>query len=179
MAIEIETYRNSIWEIDPRFDLACLRALSDTEIAGVSRMLSVNAAKVRVPPAGVQSHLKIYRAASAMPDHSSNCTVATLDAFLTGAVKGHKGIGITTAVCMLAVEKRPSYPMYDEFGANGLLAHGDISLDDFSALTSKNVKLFSKVYVGSLIPLWLRDSQGRTEEETDLLWRNYARRGRR
>lgn len=178
MTDEIEKYRNSIWQIDRRFDLALLRSLTDDEIAGVSRMLSVNAAKVRVPPAGLQSHLQIYQAASAMPERSLDCTADMLERFLALVTTGHKGIGITTAICMLAVEKRPTYPMYDEFGANGLLAHGDISSDEFASLKSKNLKLFSKVYVERLIPLWLRDSQERTEEETDLLWRNYAKRGR-
>jgi hypothetical protein len=176
MEFELETYRNSIWTMDPRFDLAALRTLSDQELAGMSRMLSVNMAKIRVPPAGLMSQLEIYRLAVAMPDDPAMCTVEMYERFLSGTCGKHKGIGITTAACMLAVEKSPVYPMYDEFGADGLLAHGDISTDELAALKSKNIKRFARAYVERLIPIWARDRQGRTVQETDLLWRNYAKR---
>ncbi|MDP1790297.1 MAG: hypothetical protein Q8L12_06935 [Methylibium sp.] len=167
MSAEPRIYRRSIWCHDANYDFAP-ESWSPDDMAAISRLASVEAAKKRIQPIPINSLLAISRSAKQMPA-ASDATEEELVDFLTEG-KAHQGAGVVTLICMLSVETNGDYAPIDRKVAAGLLAQGNISEGERTSLLSSDVWGFSKAYLKRVIPAWHESRINRLPFEADNFW---------
>ena len=110
-------YRNSIWNLDDRYAIDDI-LIGEAERQIISRLMSVDSAKTNTPPVPIKSLLKISAKAKRLPA-AKKATTKRVAAFLESTLT-LRGAGITTLICMLAVETNGRYPPMDRKFAQGL-----------------------------------------------------------
>ena len=160
-------YRNSIWNLDDRYAIDDI-LIGEAERQVISRLMSVDSAKKNTPPVPIKSLLEISAETKKLPV-ASKATSKKLAAYLESTLS-LRGAGITTLICMLAIEKKGNYPPMDRKFAQGLRKKKVISKSEESILTGSNPKAFAEVYVAKVIPKWIETRKGRTSQEADNYW---------
>lgn len=160
-------FRRSIWVHDERYDLN--QSWTKEQLATISRLAAVDAAKKRIPPIGPRDLLKIEELARTMPA-SADVQVADVERFLN-EVSQIRCAGVITAICMLSVLTDGDYAPIDRKVAKGLLSKGKISATERSELLdARNPHRFSKVYIHSVLPAWRESLSNRTPRMADDYW---------
>jgi hypothetical protein len=155
-----------IWEIDRRYRIAHA-SLSARQLEAIFRLSSVDAAKKQIPPVAPGDLLRIAELAQALP-RARAAKSEDIEAYLR---KGKcLGAGITTLICMLAVESAGDYPPIDRKFAAGMRARNKISEGDLNALTGKSRSAFAAAYVSKVIPVWQESRKTRSPKEADWYW---------
>ena len=160
-------YRRGIWTHDVRYDVD-YSALNAAQIKSICRLSSVDAAKKQVPPVPPIGLLKISNAARALPP-AGRVSSNQIRKFLEDTVTIH-GAGIPTVICMLAVERRGSYPPMDRKVVAGLCALQYIGKAEAAKLESGDLIDFADVYVEKVIPAWIKERKTRSAEAVDHRW---------
>ena len=122
-------YKNSIWNLDDRYAIDEI-LIGEAERQVIGRLMSVDSAKKNTPPVPIKSLLEISAQAKKLPV-ASKATSKKLAAYLESTLL-LRGAGITTLICMLAIEKNGSYPPMDRKFAQG-------STDEKSNLQKRRV----------------------------------------
>jgi hypothetical protein len=166
-----QPYKRSIWNHDTRYDFP-MSGLSPQDLATVSRLMSVDAAKKRVPPIPPAQLLQISTLAKGL----SKASTATQTEFESFLAKRHQffGAGIAVLICMLSVESGGDYPPMDRKFAAGLRARGKITDEQLSALVGSDDREFAKVYISCVIPAWHESRSSRSPKEADDYWGSSA-----
>jgi hypothetical protein len=171
--------KNSIWRPREIYSID-RRSFSDLDFQAISRLLSVNAAKMNATPIPPRQLLEIALAVKNLPKPNT-LNVNQLIKFLTLGLK-HDGAGIPTLMCMLAVERKGMFPPMDRFFAAGLLVKRKVTECQFKQLNSKSPSVFSPVYVNNVIPAWTEAKKTRSNQAADDWFfdagKNYYRRQR-
>jgi hypothetical protein len=178
IAKTISPYRKSIWRADTRFDLRA-RGFSDAGYADLALSYGVIDAKLRVPILFFEDCREVVALIRNLPDDPVAVPPTQLAKLLAGylcaATIGRHGIGISIAICLLAVHKKGAYAPMDTKVARGLAALGYISQSDRSALTKPtlsktNLAHFSAIYAGKVLPVWIEQRRTRRAIEIDNGW---------
>ena len=162
-------YRRSIWQHNTAYDIE-LSGLSKAELKEVGRLASVDAAKKRTPPVPLKCLLIISRAVREMPRPRA-ATQDDLEKYLSTTLQC-PGVGIATAICMLAVQRNGEYPPMDKKVASGLRALRKIDAEKMKNLTCGRptktaIAAFAETYVRDVIPVWLELRKIRAPSEAD------------
>jgi hypothetical protein len=160
-------YRRGIWTHDERYDVD-YSALNAAQIKTICRLSSVDAAKKQVPPIPPLGLLAISKAARALPP-AGRVSSNRIRQFLENPVE-IQGAGIPTVICMLAVERRGSYPPIDRKVVAGLRVLRYIGKADADKLESGDPVDFADVYVAKVIPAWIKERKTRSAEAVDHRW---------
>jgi len=160
-------YRSSIWNQDSRYAIDDI-SVGEAEQKVIARLMSVDSAKKNTPPIPIRSLLEISAKAKRLPA-VKKATPKSVTAFLESTLT-LRGAGITTLICMLAVETNGRYPPMDRKFAQGLRNKKVISKSEESILTGSRPKAFAEVYVAKVIPKWIETRKGRTPQEADNYW---------
>lgn len=160
-------YRKSIWNLDKRYAINDI-SIGPVEQKVIARLMSVDSAKKNTPPVPIGSLLEISAKAKKLP-RADKATSKAVEAYLESTLM-LRGAGITTLICMLAIEKKGSYPPMDRKFAQGLRKKKVISRKEESILTGSRPKAFAEVYVAKVIPKWIETRIGRTPQEADKYW---------
>ncbi|OEZ59878.1 hypothetical protein DUGA6_35170 [Duganella sp. HH105] len=163
-------YRRSIWADTDAYNS---NLFNRRDRAVISQMMSVVAAKHQVKIPGFEVCLQIFKAIQLVPsdpdrvDRSS--LTKSLEHFLH-QVPNWPGIGIPTALCLLAVLKEGRFAPHDKKFVHGLKALRIISEEEASTLLKKGgvVKVVD-VYVNKVLPHWWLISRERGPQNTDNL----------
>jgi hypothetical protein len=161
-------FKNSIWKRDSRYafdygsasaaDLAILRELGD-----------VDRAKKQVAQVGPADLLKIAGLIDSLP-RSAKVSQAQFARFLA-QMTSLRGVGLPTAVCMLAVRTGGDYAPMDRKVAAGMRAGvPGFRESDVDALCTDDSSNFASIYLRKVMPAWRKSLDGRTPEEADVLW---------
>jgi hypothetical protein len=160
-------FRRSIWELDQRYAISP-DLVGKMDLSLIARLQSIEAAKKRTPPAPLAQLAQIAERITKVPDLQT-LTPLQFAEFL-GRLLVY-GIGIKTAICMLAVISKGAFPPMDEQVASGLLALGIVGPDEARMLNGTNVQRFSKVYVTRVLPAWTaRRAEGISARDLDQQW---------
>jgi len=155
-----KNYRRSIWEHQSVYDFDPAE-ITAKNLETIARLVSVDAAKKRTQPAPAMGLLKISRAAESMPEVGV-AKVDDLVSYLKIAANVH-GVGIPTAICMLAVatvgRSGGNFPPMDRKIAAGLHRGGVVGPSEKQDLvcTTKNetaFRSFATVYIEKVVPFW-------------------------
>ena len=152
-------YRRSIWEFNDEYAPSPKDA-GDVDLQLIATLQSIEAAKKRTPPIPIARLPELAEKLKSAPDpemvdpHGFAAYLNEICVY---------GVGIKTAVCMLAVVSKGAFPPMDQKLAAGLHKLGHITESVAEALNSGKVEDFAAVYVGKIIPLW-RDARSQGEE---------------
>ena len=125
-------YKNSIWNLDDRYEFDD-KSIGEAEQQVIARLMMVDSAKKNTPPVPIKSLLKISAETKKLPV-ASKASSKKLAAYLENTLP-LRGAGITTLICMLAVEKKGNYPPMDRKFALGLRKKNVISAAEETKLT--------------------------------------------
>ncbi|MGA7779095.1 MAG: hypothetical protein WCA85_15495 [Paraburkholderia sp.] len=182
VAVIRSPFRTSIWKRTDNYRFA---ECSPRELENASFVFDVVAAKHRIPFPSVGDCNELLKQIAALPDDpqamSSTQLVKALEAFLR-TTKRMLGVGVPTAMCLLAVVKRGAYAPMDTKFAMGLLCGEAITKDQAESLTSKrlasysakSIQAFVNAYVYSVMPAWQEALHVRSPEQADAYWASKA-----
>jgi len=160
-------YRRTIWKLNEEYAPPPEKA-DDVDLQRVGLIQSIEAAKKRTPPIPIARLPELAEKPKAPPN------VGELDPKAFAAYLSDLcvyGVGIKTAVCLLAVTSGGQFPPMDEKLAAGLLKLGFIDGEDGNALNSPNIETFTSVYVRKVVPRWRKArSKGEPPEDIDRRW---------
>ncbi|MGH8254654.1 MAG: hypothetical protein ACRET0_00365 [Steroidobacteraceae bacterium] len=164
-------YRRSIWKHDAHYKPLPTPA-DGADINLMARLQSIEAAKKHTPVIPIA---QLFTLATELksPPRLRGLDGAKFAAYL------HRlcvyGCGVKTAVCMLAVVSKGTFPPMDKKLAAGLLKKRWITAHQAKALNGIDVKKFSMVYVERVIPRWIEArSCGDRPAEIDERWAGWA-----
>lgn len=171
-------FRKSIWEItgDYRFDKCTEQELDD-----VALVYDIMAAKLRIafPTPAVCRGLIV--AITTLPDDPAAVPTAELipmiDQYLH-TTKSMRGVGITAAICSLAVLTQGRYAPMDQKVAKGLQNLGVVTAEEVRQLTGSAIRIgsFVQIYATKVLPAWYAETQKRVPEQADAYWGSHAKR---
>jgi hypothetical protein len=165
-------YRRSIWKPNAKYKPPPERA-GGADLKLIAMLQRIEAAKKRTPPIPIVQLSKLARELKSRPK------LKALDAAKFAAYLRKLrvyGCGIKTAVCMLAVVSKGTFPPMDEKLAAGLCERGWIEPDEAKALNGVGVKKFSRAYVERVIPRWKEArSRGEAPQKIDERWANWSK----
>lgn len=147
---ESAAYRRSIWIRDEQYDLNDFQ-LSGQDMSDIGLLQSIEAAKKRTPPAPISNLVAIARTIRTLPrdkplsEEEFSRLVQSISTY---------GIGIKTAVCMLAVLSEGAFAPMDDKVSTGLLALKLVDESDQRALNGQSLSRFTTAYVQKVLPAW-------------------------
>ena len=160
-------YRRSIWIFNEKYAPPPENA-ADVDFQLIGLLQSIEAAKKRTPPIPIARLPELAEKLKCPPEQITLNAAGFAD-YLNNLLV--YGVGIKTAVCMLAVVSGGAFAPMDDKLAEGLLKLGVITPDDAKALNGVNVQNFAAVYVGKVMPPWRNArSTDETPEEIDKRW---------
>lgn len=163
-------FRQSIWEErhDYRF-----HDCSTQQLDNLARVYNLMAAKLNIPFPTLDACQQLIAATEAVPDTPASIDDVTISEHLEtylDAATGIPGIGIPTAICMLAVEKGGAYAPMDKKVASGLFAGGIVTDAEVKALTGNKPEKFVRVYVEKVMARWQAERLCKSPREVDEGW---------
>lgn len=164
-------YRSGIWEPDPRYAFD-RESLSVADYRAIDRLAAVDVAKKQAPPVPVNGLLAIAEAIRQMP-RAKDATPGRVCRYLEATIC-HHGVGIPTAICMLAVMTDGDYAPVDCKFVAGMRAKKVLSKADEVDLNGKPIVAFAEVYVAKVLPAWAASRKRRSPEEADNYWGSAA-----
>ena len=164
-------FRRSIWATNTHYS-------ADTEIVSPDRaadlvlLRQVEAAKKRTPPTPASALVCVASAFRDLlskdePDHPEHFKTALCLA------RTQYGLGIRTAIAMLAVLSNGDFPPIDEQTSRGLEAMGIITAGQRTALLGNSIERFCEVYLGPVLRQWrIARQELRKPKDIDESWAN-------
>ena len=160
-------FRRSIWNPPKEYDLRS-QDFTRAAVKVISRLGWVDAAKKQAPPLAAKALIAIGRAIDRLP-RAREVKSEQIESYLQEGIK-HLGAGIPVLVCMLAVKTSGDYPPIDRKVTTGLLALDLVTATELKSLNGKSISKFSRVYVATVIPAWIKIRKLRSPQDADEYW---------
>jgi hypothetical protein len=167
-------FRNSIWSPTDKYHFG---SCTDEEFHAVAKIYGLWEAKLNIAFPSLDVCRKLATEAATFIRLASTADqeqmITLLKQYLHRVIS-LPGVGITTAICMLAVWSDGRFAPIDRKVASGMRNLGILSADEEKTLGGQSVTRIAHVYVAKVLPAWARETKRRTPKEVDDHWGRHA-----
>jgi hypothetical protein len=170
----VSPFRNSIWT---RTDKYHFGSCTDQEFDAIAKIYELWAAKLNIAFPSLDVCRKLAAEAATFIEQSSTADqgqmIVHLKQYLDRAVL-LPGVGIITAICLLAIWSDGRFAPIDWKVASGMRKLGILSAKDEKTLSGKSHALIAHIYVIKVLSAWTEETKWRTPKEVDDYWGSLA-----
>jgi hypothetical protein len=167
-------FRNSIW---PSTDKYQFRSCTNEEFDAVAKIFGLWAAKLNIAFPSLDVCRKLATEAASVIELASTADqdrmITLLEQYLA-RTKLLPDVGITTAICLLAIWSDGRFAPIDRKVASGMRNLGILSANEEKTLGGNSFARIAHVYVMKVLPAWVKETKRLTPKEVDDHWGRHA-----
>ena len=167
-------FRNSIWTLTDKYQF---RSCTDEEFDAIAKIYGLWAAKLNIAFPSLDACRKLATEAATFVKLASTADqdqmITLLEQYLARAI-WLPDVGITTAICLLAIWSDGRFAPIDWKVASGMRNLGILSVDDEKTLGGKSCTRIAHIYVMKVLPAWAEETKRLTPKEVDDRWGRHA-----
>jgi hypothetical protein len=167
-------FRNSIWSPTDKYHFG---SCTNEEFDAVAKIYGLWEAKLNIAFPSLDVCRKLATEAATFIKLASTADqdqmITLLKQYLARAIL-LPGVGITTAICLLAIWSDGRFAPIDRKVASGMRNLGILSADEEKTLGGKSFTRIAHVYVMKVLPAWAKETTRLTPKEVDDHWGRHA-----